>query len=447
MFLNIKVENFKSLNSFTFNLEEKKDSYKNAALIYGENGAGKSNIVSIFQTLSKTFQTMSMRRAIDEFFFNEEETSSEEILRFLRSRIPDIPKIIKQSKTIGSKEDLRLDFRLLINNQVANYTLGFNEIGVSYEKLEYVLDKNRTVLFEFDSGRKYINPKIFINEDYSKEFMSKIEKFWSKHTFFSILFFEITETNFKFIKKNIHENLLKVLDSFVSIKCYGVNDNPLIEIEREDKSYKIPLSGEFMRGEIEKSSKRELEKATNILTYIFTGLYSDIKSLFYETEELEDGKIKYELFLKKVVGEKILEIPFSLESKGTKNLLKLIPNLISAIKGDVVIIDEFDNGIHDLMVKEIFEELIETTTGQLIITTHNTLLLETEIDNKYLYMLKVDVDGVKNVESLDKDEDRVHKNHNRRLRYLKGLYHAVPMVGNLDFDLILEELEDDGDEE
>ena len=54
----------------------------------------------------------------------------------------------------------------------------------------------------------------------------------------------------------------------------------------------------------------------------------------------------------------------------------------------------------------------------------------------------VDEDGHKEINSLDKGESRIRQNHNRRTGYLKGFYEGIPLIGYLDFNLVLSELTD-----
>lgn len=46
-----------------------------------------------------------------------------------------------------------------------------------------------------------------------------------------------------------------------------------------------------------------------------------------------------------------------------------------------VIIDEIDTEIHDLLMKALIDGLMDIETGQLIATTHNTMLMNT-LDKK-----------------------------------------------------------------
>jgi AAA15 family ATPase/GTPase len=46
--------------------------------------------------------------------------------------------------------------------------------------------------------------------------------------------------------------------------------------------------------------------------------------------------------------------------------------MLEVVTGSVAVIDEFDTGIHDLLVKALVTSLYDSIEGQLIMTTHNT---------------------------------------------------------------------------
>jgi hypothetical protein len=112
--------------------------------------------------------------------------------------------------------------------------------------------------------------------------------------------------------------------------------------------------------------------------------------------------------------------------------------LLGAFCGVTVVYDEIDDGIHDLLLKNVLESMIDDITGQLIITTHNTYMLET-IDIKSVYLINVDYHGNKEVKCLDK-YPRIQGTNNPRIMYLKGLFGGIPLVDVVDYDLILQEL-------
>src|SRR5690606_16191036 len=128
----------------------------------------------------------------------------------------------------------------------------------------------------------------------------------------------------------------------------------------------------LLTGEISKSDESALNKLENVLNTIFTSLYSDIKNVFYEKKYLND-KISYRLCLKKLIYGNLINIDFKIESTGTINILRIIPYILLAAQGEVVIIDEFDTGIHDVLVEKLIVNIKDYLKGQLIITTHNTI--------------------------------------------------------------------------
>ena len=113
--------------------------------------------------------------------------------------------------------------------------------------------------------------------------------------------------------------------------------------------------------------------------------------------------------------------------------------------GVTVVYDEIDNGIHDLLLKNILESIVDHITEQLIITTHNTYMLET-INPKSAYVINVDYQRNTDVKSLDQFT-RIQGTNNPRIMYLKGLFGGVPMIDTVDYDSILQELTEDESEE
>lgn len=132
----------------------------------------------------------------------------------------------------------------------------------------------------------------------------------------------------------------------------------------------------------------------------FTQAYTDIKDVFYE-RRYEEKEISYKLHVKKMIGGKVRIIDFEHESAGTQHILEIIRSLLGVFCRVTVVYDEIDNGIHDLLLKNILESMIDDISEQLIITTHNIYMLES-IDIKSVYLITVDYQGNKEVKCLDK---------------------------------------------
>ena len=84
-----------------------------------------------------------------------------------------------------------------------------------------------------------------------------------------------------------------------------------------------------------------------------------------------------------------------------------------------------DTGI---LKKNIIEEIVNKYNGQIIITTHNTLVMSSDtIPSSSFYTVDTDNMGNRMIESItDSSDKRVHPNHNKQSRYIDGKYKAIP---------------------
>ena len=91
MFTSIHLENYKTFSNLTVDLAQKSDIPKNLILLYGENGAGKSNFAAAFFTLAETMRTMDFRDFLQEFMSkNKEIAEDESFLKMLRAQFRDM---------------------------------------------------------------------------------------------------------------------------------------------------------------------------------------------------------------------------------------------------------------------------------------------------------------------------------------------------------------------
>ena len=142
-----------------------------------------------------------------------------------------------------------------------------------------------------------------------------------------------------------------------------------------------------------------------------------------------------------MIGGQIKSIPSRLESDGTRRILNQFDTIIGSLLGETVIIDEIDNGIHDVLMKNIIMSIKDEITGQLIITTHNTLLLEI-LPKENIYILSTDRNGNKTINSIKEYGIKIQKNNNARDLYFKGVFGGIPTTNYIDFEEIKYALED-----
>lgn len=454
MFTYIKFKNFKSLVDVELNLKNKNKINK-LNIIYGENGAGKSNVASAFYALTEFNETMSafkfIKSAIEKLnneedaddIFDNAKHDDEKIKRLidrLKDGYRDTQDIIKNVKTIASKENMSLEYGFKINGFNGSYYIETDNESIVHEKLYYKLEKNRGCYFEIYPEKNIfkLNEKVFIDKDYLDYMYKKIDEYWGKHTLISIINNDIENKTKRYYNEKISDNFKEVLQflSYFSCTC---KEGTRIERGSLNSDRKIMFNLKSGKMDFNDDNEKELEEIEDILNSIFTGLYSDIKNVYYK-KEIEDDKISYHLYLKKLINNKVLDINFNRESTGTMRILDILPAILHAIRGNVSIIDEFDSGIHDLMVRDILKEVNRNMEGQLILTTHNTLLLEEKEFLKNIYFIVIDGRGRKHILNIGDYDNRTHPNHNARDLYLKGMYQAVPNTGNFDLEEVKQKL-------
>lgn len=442
MFTYVKAKNFKSLKDIEFNLNKTKTKTNQLISIYGENGSGKTNIVELFKLL----QQLTMSRATDiamnklpkEFWKIQEEMSDQ-----LPTEITQIFQLsfnLKEYRMLDEEEPTEIEYGFKINNNNGFYYLKFDD-EIREEKLYYMAGKQRAYLFQIKKENnkiiKNLNKNIFINEKYNEELIDGIDKYWGKYTFLSLLSFETVEKNQDYIDNNIAKNMIDVIDKIWSMVVH-VDKGALKIIP--DSFVKVRKLNNIQKGMVKKDKLPEIKKYENVLTIFFTQAYADIKEVKYEIDEKED-RIHYELFFNKMIGGKIKSIPSRLESDGTKRILNQFDTIIGSLLGETVILDEIDNGIHDVLMKNIIMSIKDEITGQLIITTHNTLLLET-LPKENIYILSTDYHGNKTINSIKEYGIKIQRNNNARDLYFKGVFGGIPTTDYIDFEEIKYALED-----
>ncbi len=133
-------------------------------------------------------------------------------------------------------------------------------------------------------------------------------------------------------------------------------------------------------------------------------------------------------------------IPFSDESAGTKKLFNLADDWWSLAKESFTLFaDELGSGLHprllDRLVRAANDPPVpESIRSQLIFTTHDTGLLESQdglppaLRRDQVYFTKKDNEGASELYSLTEFKEDARPVHNIRKRYLSGLYGAIPSV-------------------
>ena len=437
MFEYIYLKNYKSFGEVRFDLTDKQGNPKKMLLIYGENGIGKSNLASAFFMLSETLRTMDVRDIMQSILSERPDAINEEdFSRLIRLRYKDLETLIRENKMVASDEPMLLEVGFLLNDRSGRYLIETDNNQLIHERLEYVLAKNKGTYFDITPEKISISTKIFQDRASYNEIKSACSKFWGKHTLLSILLHESDDKANEYIKEQISDNFEAVLSFFTRMSCkikFGSYQ------ERGGICLPHEIFGDFEEGNISIKDEELLDKTENMLNIFFKSAYRDVKKVFYKRIKKETS-IHYQLMQTKTIAGKDRDIEFSMESTGTQYLLQLLPYMLVVVDGSVAVIDEFDTGVHDLLVKKLVQSLYATLTGQLIMTTHSTLLMEAKIPKECIYVINELDDGSKEIEPISHYDQKIHENTNIRNQYLKGVYKGIPAPSDINFASLLSEL-------
>lgn len=439
MFTYIKLKNFMSFKDVTFDLRNGSKGAKRFISVYGENGSGKSNFVSSINLLRRSIDSFEMLVNTEKIRELAQEKELPEGLMEMILSGNNILKLTDNSRMVECDEETSIEYGFQIGEHEGYYIISFAE-KFAYEKLYYFTGKQRGTIYEIKIDNEKILPtfsnKLFKNKRTEEEMRDEIDKYWGKHTFLSILNKERDEKNEQYIKNGYLPYVFDIINMLREITVHYKKTSYSGSEVRAGKPNNILYSLDV--GKIEISKEAILDRSERILHDFFTQAYADIKDVFYE-RRYEEKEISYKLYVKKMIGGKIRTIDFEHESAGTQHILEIIRSLLGVFCGVTVVYDEIDDGIHDLLLKNILESMIDDISGQLIITTHNTYMLES-VGIKSVYLITVDYQGNKEVKCLDQ-YPRIQGTNNPRIMYLKGLFGGVPIVDLLDYDMILSELQ------
>lgn len=442
MFTYVKLKNFLSFGDATFNFKHTAKKAKAFVAVYGENGSGKSNFVKSIDFLYHTLISCASAKrteSISDLIKDEDNQISAKIVeRILREN--DIEYYMASCRMIGCDAPTEVEFGFILDGYEGIYKISFSD-KVTNESLYYFTGKQRGYLFNLSSdendniNRKFWNG-LFSESKIEEETVDEIRKYWGKHTFLGIIVKQISERNNKYIQSSFSEYLLKVISMFMDTSVISKTSNIFNTGVVSGKPHNVLRN--LQSGKISKNDLPLLERSERILRDFFTQTYADIKDVVYETETTEAGAIRYQLYVDKMIAGKIRRINFKNESAGTQQILEIVRMLLGLFCGVTVVYDEIDDGIHDALLCHIISSLRTEINGQLIITTHNTMLLE-EMDPRSAYVICVDYRGNKEIKCMA--DFSIQSSNNARIKYLKGLFGGTPYIDGIDYDSIVHEIE------
>lgn len=442
----VELTNFKSFSHIFWDLRGSNGVPKKLAFIYGENGAGKTNLISSLPFVSNTLETLSFADKLLQFTQSQSDNQDEPNAFALKNLLSSktLVSLIRLNKSLASDDPMRIKIGFWLDGKEGFYYAKFQTVygaeAILEEKLYYQLNTRSGYFFDIDIEKNTtLSPSIFFNIKYRNAIQDKINQYWGKHSFLSILVKEIQNSNDEYLQRRVAPTLLNVISLLHETTAEYRTKVP--EMQRVTRP--MILLHPLMKGVIKDFDDPKLLVTESFLNLCFTQLYSDIKRAYYKLEKV-DKHYEYELYFDKYCAGKKISIPMRLESTGTRKILDVLPLIFVCLSGKTVLIDEVDTGIHDVLmceiVKSLLPSLLETNNSQFIASTHNTLLLD-ELEPENVYILSGDILGNKEISCLT-SYPRTQKNHSIRRRYLMGIYQGIPETGYLDFKEIVDDTVD-----
>lgn len=444
MFTKITLENFRSFDHIVFDLTEKGNVPKHLAVLYGENGAGKSNLMSAFVLLPELTRTMDVRDAYERLLTRDaifQDEKMEKVMREqMRHSLRDMSAIIKDYRMIDCEDPIVAEYEFNINGNNGCYRVEFGQDEIVHERLEYVLNRRRGLYFDCSSDGILINDTV-IQGTNGKDFLVDVKetakRYWGKHSLLAILLYEMKDKSNAFGRDNVTENFNTVLREFRGLSCAVSMGNK----SWEGLSSKLQVLKRPLQGHLSLRRETELDYASDFFTQLFTSVDLSVRKIFYK-KEFHDDEIYYKLIEEKYIAGNYRRIDFERESAGNCQLLNISCYLLTACMGGVVILDEAEANIHDLLFQKLLEEIRPILKGQVIMTTHNTMLMEASFAREATYILSVDPDNPsdKKIRCISDYRKRTYAANNIRNKYLNCEYGGVPKLRQTEFQESIEKI-------
>jgi AAA15 family ATPase/GTPase len=217
-----------------------------------------------------------------------------------------------------------------------------------------------------------------------------------------------------------NENMAKIFNQFMKIFDTGIDGMELRETDFEKiKDFPKKLKNDIFSN-LKENTKTIISNPIDNISYtVIKDSKGEVKTFRLMTKHKIKNTSNYSFF-------EIKE-----ESDGTQRLMDLIPAVIDLFRGNkIFIIDELDRSLHPLLSQsflDIFLDYSKDINSQLLVTTHESSLLNLKkVRKDEIWFIEKNANGESELYSLEEFKPRFDKEI--RKDYLLGRFGAIPAI-------------------
>ena len=336
----------------------------NVKAIYGENGVGKTAIITGVQVLTNLINNPSylsnseslvllnelMNKKTNELAISCEFVYQSKVFGIYKysvvlKRISD-RKIIIFNECLEMRRSSSAKWNTIIcsQNGVLSLNLNSNKLSKSIKDVTKNLLFTQSIFCILRDA--YISNKEIMDIDKDAGFNEAI---------FAMLIFSLKVYSF-LDKEDSHDDyIFNVLLEYLE-ENHRIDSTNLFHVNHLRVSNMVVDKQVFASYEVIVRNLRDFIKVFK----------PDLKDIYIDKKEFKDGFVCDLLFM-----YDSYQLHGEFESTGIKKLVRLYKALCHVENGDIVFIDELDANIHDVYLCKLLEYFIQFGKGQLCFTTHN----------------------------------------------------------------------------
>jgi len=420
---NMLPDNVKSLSHHI--IDTPKIKLLKNAIIYGANGAGKSNLFTAIHVF-KSIVTTGEVGAVSNYKF----------------------KLNAECR----KKPIEFEIELLIENKLFIYGIKF-DTNIVFEEFLYesLKTKHKIVFHRYTENNTH---NLFFSEKFTKDPKNQLlisllkENLLDKH---QLLISRYKELKIVHIE-NVFRTISNILIITPDVKFLGLESFYLHTDRYRD------FANNFLKKSDTGVDSLEIERI-KLEKYIGEDDIDIVENIYAYMEDKEEGEYFHkgtylvlsrsdnrDLLVAKAITKhsdnlgNLIKFELEDESDGTRRLLDFVPAFRFLLRDEseedfpvILFIDEIDQSLHPTMLKEILQELINHPNykGQLIFSTHESQLLDLKLFRQdEIWFVEKDQE-TKSSKYYSMNDFKPRNDLDIRKGYLSGRFGAIPFINNI----------------